>query len=710
MAITLPSSQRLAPSPERTTRISTCSANCGGSCLLHLEVDGGRVTRVRPDERYTPCLKGLAQHEKIHHPDRLRYPLRRVGERGSGRFERISWDAALDEIAGQIARVRDLYGMTAIINWPYSGSQVVVNSRYGTNYRLFNLLGGQTVLSGSLCTGAAIAGTKVTYGQAQAFNPIEDLVNSRLIILWGWNPAETTWQSGTMKAILDAKKRGIPIIAIDPRYTDTVAKADEWIPVRPGSDTALALAMVNVILRENRHDAAYVAAHVHGFDALREHINGCTPEWAAEQCGIPNETIVSLARRYAEAKPAAIKPGSGLQRTTNGDQVFRALPALAAITGNVGVPGGSPAAYESSNEAGIGADEFMSAAGPHAQNVRIPINKVADAMLEGRAGGWPVDPKLAYIYQANAVNQLGNVHKTIAALKKLEFLVVTDLFATPTTHHADIVLPAASEFEQEDLTGSPGVGYLVYLPKVVDPPGEAKSDLEIFAALADRLGVGEAFGSRRTRAEWILLALQHSKLPYRDFLDGITIERLRTEQVIHFPLPPVEERIPFADGRFPTPSGKIEIYSDALAVQGYHALPTYLPPAEFPGDGDLGRRFPLQLVSPHSRFRAHSSYALLPRLNGRAKPEIWLHPDDAAIRDVTDGDEVRVYNDRGSLRIAAHVTDRIRPGVVCIYQGFWFRPDDPEQGGCANVLTRDDQTGIGESSTYNTALVEVAAS
>jgi anaerobic dimethyl sulfoxide reductase subunit A len=693
---------------EHAEYISTCSANCGGTCVLHLMVRDGRVTDVRPDARHTPCLKGLAQHEKIHHPDRLLYPLRRIGQRGAGRFERISWDDALGEITGQIERIRDQYGMPAILNWPYSGSQVVVNSKYGTDFRLFNLLGGQTRLSGSLCIGAALAGSRHTFGQTDAYNPVEDLVNSKFIILWGWNPAETTWQAGTMRAILDAKKLGIPMVAIDPRLTDTASKADEWIAIRPGTDTALALAMAHVIVRENLHDKTFIDKHVHGFERFREHVAGYSPAWAAEICGIPVQTIVSLATRYATARPAAIKPGSGLQRTSNGDQVYRALPALAAITGNVGISGGSPAGYLSSNDAGIRADDFMSAAGPEPEVVTVPVNKVADAILEGRAGGWPVDLKMAYIYQGNPVNQIGNVHKTVAALQKLDFVVVTDLFRTATTHYADIVLPAASEFEQEDLSGSPQVGYLIHMPKVIDPPGEARSDLDIFASLAERLGVGEAFGSRRSHGEWIELALRHSKLPYREFLDGINIDRLRSEGLIYFP-EGAKTQMCFADRRFQTPSGKIELYSEALEKQGYFPLPTYVPPREFPGDADLGQRYPLQLVSPHSRFRAHSSYALLPRLVKDDRPEIWLHPADAGARGVDNGAAVRVFNDRGELRLPALVTDRIRPGVVCIYQGFWYRPDDPTRGGCANVLTSNNQTAIGEGSTYNTTLVEVCA-
>ena len=244
------------------------------------------------------------------------------------------------------------------------------------------------------------------------------------------------------------------------------------------------------------------------------------------------------------------------------------------------------------------------------------------------------------------------------------------------------------------------------MPKVVDPPGEARSDLDIFASLADRLGVGDEFGSRRSRGEWIELALRHSKLACREFLDGITIDRLRSEGRIYFP-DEARTKICFANQHFPTPSGKIELFSEALEKQGYFPLPTYLVPREFPGDADLGQRYPLQLISPHSRFRAHSSYALLPRLAEANRPEIWLHPTDAAARGVTNDTEVRVFNERGELRLPALVTDRIRPGVACIYQGFWYQPDDPASGGCANVLTRDDQTGIGESSTFNTALVEV---
>jgi len=687
--------------PGERTVTSTCSANCGGSCILHLAVRDGTVTGVRAGAEARPCVKGLAQWQKIHHPDRLTRPLRRIGERGEGRFVPIGWDEALDEIAGRIRDTQAAFGPEAVLNAPYSGSQTFLNSRMGLDYRLLNVLGGQTLTAGSLCTGAAIWATRVTYGRDSAANAMADLINARLVIVWGWNPAETTFAAGSMAHLLEARAAGAQIVAIDPRYSDTAAKADEWIAPRPGTDTALALALAQAIIAGGLHDTAYIAAHVHGFDRFAQHVRDLTPEWAAPITGVPAAVIRSLARRYATMRPAAIKAGSGLQRTANGDQVFRALPALAAITGNVGVAGGDPAGYTSSNPYGIGTD--LSARDRATKLCRIPVNRMADAILRGTAGGYESDVRIAFIYQSNAVNQLGNVHRTEAALRSLDFLVTADLFLTPTARFADIVLPAASEFEQEDVTGSRGHGYLIYMPKVVDPPGEARSDLDVWAALSERLGVAELFGAGRSRADWIREVLAASPDPD---VRAMSYEQLRDDGIARFP--PAPPRIDFADGKFPTPSGKIELYSDALAADGYHPLPTYVEPWEMPGSDPLAATYPLQLVSPHSRLRAHSQYAQLATLAARNRAEVWLNRDDATERGIGDGDAVRIYNDRGTLLLPALVTDRIRPGVVAIYQGQWYDPDNPERSGCANVLTRDGETPRGQSSTYNTCLVQVA--
>ncbi|MCL5026862.1 MAG: molybdopterin-dependent oxidoreductase, partial [Chloroflexi bacterium] len=416
------------------------------------------------------------------------------------------------------------------------------------------------------------------------------------------------------------------------------------------------------------------------------------------------ERIAGLAREYASAKPAALVPGWGHQRTAFGEQPSRLCIALAGMTGNVGISGGNAAGhYMMRSYARRPVGKIPTGKNP--AGVTIAINKWADAVLEGKAGGYESDIKMVYVSGRNILNQFGNVAKSVAAMRKLEFVVVHEQFMTPTARFADIALPITTWFEREDIVVARD--YAIYMSKVIEPMYECKSDLQIFTELAGRLGVSGY--NDKTDVEWL-----------RSFTEGSDIEdfeRFQREGVFYFERiqPYVAFRQQIEDPEhhpFNTPSGKIELYSPRLEAIGkpdtVPSIPKYVRPWES-RDDPLAQEFPLQIITPHCKKFTHSTLTNLPWLQELEPHAVWMSAADAASRRIADGELVKVFNGRGEVHLPAKVTERIMPGVVCIYQGIWYAPDGQgvDLSGCANVLTRDEDTPVADGATTHSCLVEV---
>ncbi|MBI2998637.1 MAG: molybdopterin-dependent oxidoreductase [Deltaproteobacteria bacterium] len=695
---------------------TACVHDCGGKCLLSVHVRDGVITRITGDEgkepQLRPCLKGRAYRQRIYHPDRLQYPQRRIGDRGEGRFERISWDEALDTIAREMVRIKNTYGPEAILDGSGPGCLSLLHGTpNGALARLLRMFGGCTGRTGRMSDGAARAASQCTLGTIHTASDPEDLLNSRLIILWAWNPAEAIHGSLTNWCLTQAKEKGADIICVDSRYTSTAATwADQWIPIYPGTDAAMMAAMAYVMIVEGLHDQAFLDRYTIGFDAFRAYVLGQedglpkTPAWAEEITSVPRETIVQVARRYATAKPAALIAGWAMQRTAYGEQAFRASITLAAMTGNIGLPGGSAGGHYEAEP--CYPEPFGKLpVGPNPVVKSIPINKWADAILLGKAGGYPSDIKMFYIAGRNFVNQIPTANKGIAALKKLESIVVHEQFMTATARYADILLPVTTFFEREDIGVTPL--YAIYMNRVIEPLYECRSDLAILSDLAERLGI-EGYNDK-TDEEWLRSFVPTSAIPDFEAFKAKGIHHFRREH----PRVAFEEQIRDPGGHpFSTPSGKIELYSQRLAnmnqPETIPPIPKYIEAWE--GRHDLlARDFPLQLLTPHPRQFVHSSFANVPWLQELERQRLWINPVDAEPRRIKLDEEVRVFNRRGALIVPALVTERITPGVVSLNQGAWLNLDGSgvDRGGSVNILTRDEDTPLGDGATTHCCLVQI---
>ena len=723
---------RVAPREGETVVTSTCGHNCGGRCAVNAHVVDGRIVKISTDPRkWTPempplhaCVRGFGQMERVYHPDRLQHPLRRTGPRGSGQFERISWDAALDEVARQLLRVRATYGNAAILDASRSGSLSMLHGR-AVAQRFLYLFGGCTDLWSNMSAEAEIFAVHMTYGARAEYKSSgrepTDYPNSKLIVMWGWSPGDGTFGTGTFQYLKWAKKQGVRIVSVDPRRTkSSLDLADEHVFIRPSTDAAALIAMAYVIASEGLQDQAYCDRHVLGWDeehlppdapagaSYRSYLLGLadgvrkTPEWAEAITGMPAATIRRLAIEFATLKPAALHCGYAPGRTAFGEQFHRAAYALAAITGNVGIPGGNSGT--SNGATGRGPIKVFPA-GKNPIDARVSSPMLADLLTRGRAGGYPADIKLIYSAAGDIFNQAPNVTKTVAALDGVEFFVAQDHFLTPTARYADVVLPATTFWERNDIhTPWAGAGhYAIYMKQAIEPMYECRNDMDIFADLARRVGITGY--NDKTEDEWLRELTK----------DGIDdFEAFAARGLARLPAP--EDAVAFAKQirdpehhPFSTPSGKIEVYSMALAANpdpyGLGAMPpipTWIPPLT------PDPRYPLQLCNAKSRARTHSVHGNQEILSRADRDDVWVNVADAAARGIADGDRVRVFNGRGATVLVAKVTDRIAPGVVSIKEGAWFTPDasGDDVRGCANVLTEDRSAPCG-ATTYNSCLVQV---
>jgi anaerobic dimethyl sulfoxide reductase subunit A len=724
---------------EEIVRTGGCF-DCGGKCIYQVHLQDGVPVRVEPSAELKACARGYGLLCRMLSPDRLRYPLMRTGARGSeAGFQRISWDEALDRVARELRLVRERHGNQAILPLTASGSPGRLHSP-AVLFRLLNKLGGCSMRWGSYSGEAAYFSGKTTYGTYATENTRDDLVNSKLIIMWGWNPANTIWGTDTPYHICNAKDAGARIIAVDPRFHDSAATwTDTWIPIRPGTDAAMLISMAYVIMEERLQDQDFLDRYTLGYDRYRLYVMGKEdglakePSWAERICGVPAATIRNLAREYASLKPAALLLGFAPGRSAFGEQTHRAAAVLACMTGNVGKRGGGsgnspvmhvglspgpsqptapcllPTGPNPLDPAGAITNLNPEAKGKYA----IRAGNIWDAVLQGKKGGYPADIRFIWVMFSNPLNQIANVNKGIRAIEKLDFMVVNEQFMTTTARYADIVLPVSSHWEREDyarpfLSGD----YHLFCRKIMDPPGEAKSDLWIVEQVAQRLGIDD-FLEGRTEEDWLKYSILSAPEAARDLPDP---QEFKKKGIVYHRIdhPAIAFRSQISDPRdhpFATPSGKIEIYSQRLADLNdprIPPIPKYIEQWEGVND-PLAREYPLQFLSFHCKSMAHAAFEFSPLLKELEPHVVWISSRDAAARNIRDGERVVVFNRRGRVAIQAFVTERIMPGVVAIGEGACFRPDGNglDQGGNPNTLTRDEGSPGGAFVTGST-LVQVA--
>jgi len=714
-----------------------CNSHCAGACIFKVHVKDGVIRRIETDDGEEPqlraCLKGRAYRQRVYAPDRLKYPLRRIGKRGEGKFERISWDEALETVARELIRVRDTYGPAAIVLKSSAGDSTFLHGSLPFQ-KVLSLIGGFSTKWGGNSFEQGTFAELATFGTLYDRNSRDDLLNSRLIIVWACDPASTTHDTNTTWYLAQARDKGIGIVCVDPRYTDTAATfAQQWIPIIPGTDAAMMVAMAYVMIKENLQQQQFLDTYTVGFDRFRDYAMGTedgvakTPVWAEAITGVAAATIEGLARQYATTKPAALITGIAPGRTAYGEQYHRAAMTLAAMTGNIGIHGG--------NAAGRSLTSFgmypMLAKGGFMKGVSNPVvqghpiyknflpvrkkyprgvgiycaAKLPDALLRGRAGGYPSDYKLLLIVNTNYPTQNPNINKSVEALKQMEFIVTVEQFMTPAAKWADIVLPSSTFLERNDATHGESVPYFGHQSKVIDPIGECKSHLQMVIELAAKLGLSEFEGMSEDNV--LRDMMKDSVVSDYDAFKQQAVYRIELSE----PYVAFKKEIEDPENHpFPTPSGKIEIYSQQLADMndpGLPPIPKYIEPWEGRSD-PLVAKYPLQLLTIHFRRRAHTQYETVPWLRETQTQQIQMNPADALSRGIADGEMVRVFNDRGVTVLPAQVTKRIMRGVVAIPEGAWYDPDENgvDQGGSPNILLKDEISPGGGFIT-NTCLVQV---
>ena len=691
-------SRALAPADAEVKVVrAACPHDCPDTCGMLVSVKDGVAVEIRGDPSMpftdgTLCTKVAHYLERTYAPERLMHPLRRVGRKGGGEFRRIGWDEALDEIAARLTSCAGSpEGPATILPCSYAGTMGMV--QYSSMDRRFFHRLGASLLDRTLCSTAGKFGVKATLGGSVGMDP-ERFADAKLILIWGSNPIVSNLH--LWSRVQEAKRRGAKIIAIDPYRSLTAEKCTQHVALLPGTDGALALGMMQVLIAEGRIDRDYVARHTLGFDELAERVRQYTPSWTARTCGLQVEDVVQLARDYAAIRPAAIRLNYGMQRHAGGGMAARNIACLPALVGAWRDAAGgivlSTADFYSFDHARLERPDLLDGRRPRVINHAA----LGDALTAAQP---PV--RATIVYNNNPVAVCPDSAKVIEGFSREDlFTVVMDSFMTDTADYADIVLPATTQLEHHDVHKSYGHLYVVANNPAIAPLGESLPNSEVFRRLAARMGFEEPC-FRDSDEDLCRQALASTN----DRMRGVDWELAKAQGWQRLNVP--ERFAPFAEGGFYTPSGKCEFRSAWLESIGQDPLPRYNPPAESAESApELARRYPLSFLSPPVRNFLNSSFANLKRFRDiEGEPYLDLHSSDAVARGIRDGDRVRVFNARGSLTLRARVNDLPRPGVVVAPSVWWkkFTPD----GRNANDLTSQRVADFGGAATYYDCLVEV---
>ncbi|HUP46989.1 MAG TPA: molybdopterin oxidoreductase family protein [Thermoanaerobaculia bacterium] len=672
---------------------AVCPHDCPDTCSMLVTVEDGRAVRLAGDREHPItsgflCTKVAKYLERTYHADRLLVPQIRSGAKGEGKFRRASWDEALALVAEKLHDIVESEdGPQAILPYSYAGTMGLIHGS-SMDRRFFHAIGA-SLLDRTICAAAGSEAMKLTYGVSMGTDT-ESVSAAKLILLWGTNTL--TSNPHLWPFIRKAKAGGARVICIDPLRTRTAAASDEHVPIRPGTDAALALAMMHVLFRDALFDRGYLGEMTIGWEELRDRVlDEYAPERVASICRVPAETIERLAREYGTARPAFIRLNYGLQRHAGGGAAVRAIALLPAVIGSWDLPGGGAQLSTS------GAFGMKTAALERHDLIRpgtrsINMSRLGEALTA--IGDPPV--KAIVVYNSNPAAVAPDREKVLRGLRRDDlFTVVLEHFQTDTADYADVLLPATTQLEHEDLHKAYGHLYLMFNQKAIEPLGEALPNAEIFRRLAAAMHLDEPALRESDRD------MMRQALP-----DWASLDEVIEKGSIRIAVP--SPHLPFRRGaRLPTPSGRIEIVSERWAQRGGDRLPAFVPPRESEeSDPELARRFPLALISPPAHSFLNSTFVNVVSLRRAAgEPTLEIHPDDAASRAIDDGAAVTILNDRGAFGARAVVTDRVRPGVVSAPSVWWGKiaPD----GRNANHTTSEALTDVGGGATFYDNLVEV---
>lgn len=683
-----------------------------------VSVQGDTVVSVRgnPDHPFTKgrlCVKVNNYQDRVNSAERILYPLRRVGPKGAGEFRRICWDEAIHEVTGRWKDIIRTSGPKAILPYSYLGTQGILNG-LTVGDAFFNKLGA-SISERTFCDSGACTAYAMTIGHSAGVDP-ESFIHSRYILLWACNTLSTN--SHHWPFIAEARKRGAKVVVIDPFRSRTARLADLHVPIRPGTDAALALGMMHVIIRDGLVDRDYVERYTLGYAELAQRAAAFPVSLVAQITGVPEDVIVELATNFARAQPSVVRIGVALERHTGGGQAVRAISCLPALVGSWRRPGGGvlqlPIWAFPVNWGTFMRPDFIG-----------PGPRVINQWKLGQAlnGELDLDPPIRslFVYNANPMVMSPEQGRIEAGLGREDlFTVVSEQFMTDTARYADIVLPATTQVEQEDIMFSWGHFYLSYNDKAIEPLGEAVPNTELMRRLAKGMGFEEPCFYRSDAA-----LIEESMLWDSPALQGITLELLKEKGYARLNLPSPDDYAPHAKGNFLTPSGKCEFKASLaeggnfvlpLFRQGYDGqqpgesldpLPNYIPAQESSlANPDLARRYPLSLISPKSHAFLSSTYGNLEQqLRNAGAQTLYIHPQDAAAHGVQHGQQARVRNDRGSIVALIQVTDDVLPGVVVAPVGYWHSKGSP--AGTVHALTSSRYADMGRAPTFSDVLVTV---
>jgi anaerobic selenocysteine-containing dehydrogenase len=680
---------------------ATCPHDCPDTCALLITVEDGVATEVKgdPDHPTTAgvlCTKVARYAERTYHPERLLHPMRRVGKKGEGKFERISWDEALGEIANKLGDIASR-APQAILPYSYCGTMGLVQGE-SMSARFFNHLGA-SLLDRTICAMAGATGYKYTIG-ASVGTDLEQFQDAKLIIIWGGNPIASNLHFWTRAQ--EAKRRGAKLIAIDPYRSLTAEKCHQHIALMPGTDAALALGMMHVLIAEDLIDDDYIAKHTLGFDQLRQRAAEWTPQRAAEICGVTADEIIGLARDYGQAaqrgEPVAIRVNYGVQRVAGGGMSVRTIACLPALVGAWrhaagGIQLSSSGSFPA-NRVALQRPDLLKQ-----PSRTINMSTIGDDLLRETSPAFGPKLEAVIVYNANPLAIAPDSDKVMRGfLREDLFTVVLEHFQTDSADYADILLPATTQLEHVDAHLAYGHLYMMANNAAIAPMGEAKPNTEIFRLLAARMGFDDpCFGESDDQLAAQAFDNKDARAIHFDW-DAL---KQRGWQKLNMP------DAPFAGGGFPTPSGKCEFYSATMLADGHDPLPTYTPPYESAASNpELARKYPLAMISPPARNFLNSSFVNVKSLRGaEGEPHLDIHPADSAERGIADGEMVRIFNDRGSFVAKARVTPKARAGLVVGLSVWWKKL--ATDGRNANEVTSQRLTDMGRGPTFYDTLVQV---